>query len=319
MLVSVIITAYNDAEYLREAVQSALAQTYPHIEVIVVDDGSTDHTREVCESLGARVRYFYQENDGTQGIAARGQAILQSRGYYIAFLDQDDRWLPTKIEQQIAMFERYPDAGVVFTAYRLIDERGRVCSPVFPTGPTGDVFHDLLRRNWYCNASSLIPRRVIGRCGLPDPESGMDDWDMWLHIARHYKVYVVDECLTEYRVHGDSTSADIIKLLVRCRQMVPRQEVRLHPGCSECRRSWALGSAVIAAGYLYHAALMARAGRPGKMLSSVGAFAELLMPRALLPWNLWEVARMLLDARNNSKAFKQSQVFIERAVTGIER
>ena len=307
MLVSVIIPAYNDADYLREAIQSALNQTHAEIEVIIVDDGSTDHTREVCESFGSRVKYFYQENDGTQGIAARRQAILHSRGDAIAFLDQDDRWKPTKIQRQLEILSSHPGAGVIFTSYCLIDEEGKVCSSVFPTGPTGEVFHDLLRRNWYCNASALVPRKVIGRCGAPDPEAGMDDWDMWLHIARYYKVYVVEECLTEYRIHSQSTSADIIKILARCRQMLPRQKSRLHLNCSVCRKSLALGRATIALGYAYHALLMTRAGQWREIASSVIAFFELIPCRVFLPWNALTLIKILLDARENSKVFRQTQ------------
>src|SRR6185369_6334276 len=126
MKISVAIAAYNAAEYLRQAIESVLAQTLPPFEVIVVDDGSTDETRRVCESFGERVRYFYRENDGTAGIGARWQSINEATGDWIGLLDHDDLWLPTKLERQAAAVEAFPGSGVVFTRFQNIDEGGAV-------------------------------------------------------------------------------------------------------------------------------------------------------------------------------------------------
>src|SRR5215471_18162147 len=101
MLISVAIPAYNGAEHLRDAIDSVLAQTYRPLEIIVVDDGSTDDTRAVCESYGDCLKYYYQENDATMGAGARARAIAQAKGEWVALLDQDDRWLPRKIARQV--------------------------------------------------------------------------------------------------------------------------------------------------------------------------------------------------------------------------
>jgi glycosyltransferase involved in cell wall biosynthesis len=110
-LVSVVIAAYNGAQYLPEAIDSALAQTYPKVEVIVVDDGSTDSTAEVVGAYGARVRYLYQQNAGTA--AARNTGIQSAQGELIALLDQDDRWLPEKLARQVPLFFDEPRVGLV--------------------------------------------------------------------------------------------------------------------------------------------------------------------------------------------------------------
>src|SRR5882724_10991022 len=120
MTVSVVIPAYNAAEYLRRTLCSVVAQTCSPSEIIVVDDGSTDHTREVCLSFGSKVRYIYQDNDGTFGASASFRGISESGGDLIAFLDHDDLWLPTKLEKQVKLLESQPDAGVAFTAVRSI-------------------------------------------------------------------------------------------------------------------------------------------------------------------------------------------------------
>jgi glycosyltransferase involved in cell wall biosynthesis len=111
-LVSVIIGAYNAARYLGEAIDSVLAQTHRNLELIVVDDGSTDGTGEVARSYGAPVRCIPQENGGMA--AARNRAIPEARGSYLSFLDADDRFPPDKLRSQLAVFEAQPELDVVY-------------------------------------------------------------------------------------------------------------------------------------------------------------------------------------------------------------
>lgn len=111
-VVSVVIPSYNRAGCIGEAIDSVLAQTYPDYEIIVVDDGSTDETREVLARYGDRISYIYQENAGVS--AARNRGIKEARGEWIAFLDSDDEWVPEKLKKQLQCLDRYPDAcGVV--------------------------------------------------------------------------------------------------------------------------------------------------------------------------------------------------------------
>src|SRR5262245_53290785 len=167
MLVSVVIPAYNGAEFLPAAIDSVLAQTHKAFETIVVDDGSTDNTREVCESYGQAVKYYYQANDGTMGGGARARAVREATGQWIALLDQDDRWLPEKIEKQLRTLEKSPEAAAAFTGFQEIDSRGRVFDRSFQPAASGSVFHLLLTGNLYVASSALISRRVLEYCGLP--------------------------------------------------------------------------------------------------------------------------------------------------------
>src|SRR3990167_8128796 len=119
--VSVVIPTYNYARYLPQAIDSVLGQTYPHIEVVVVDDGSTDESRDVLRAYGSRIRWVQQERQGVS--AARNRGVRESRGDLVAFLDADDRWLPTKLERQVARWCNEPELGLVHAGEEIIDER----------------------------------------------------------------------------------------------------------------------------------------------------------------------------------------------------
>jgi glycosyltransferase involved in cell wall biosynthesis len=121
-LVSVIIPTYNRALICRTAVESVLSQTHGNVEVVVVDDGSKDNTRELINGLDKRVKYIYQANAGVS--AARNTGLGAATGDYIAFLDSDDVWLPWKLEAQLSVLHAYPEAGMVWTDMLAVDENG---------------------------------------------------------------------------------------------------------------------------------------------------------------------------------------------------
>ena len=121
-LVSVVIPAFNGERFIGPTIESALAQTYSSVEIIVVDDGSTDATQEAVRRFGDRVRYLRQSNQG--GAAARNQGISAARGDWVAFLDQDDLWLPQKLERQAAVFLAEPSTVVCFTRWSRRDDQG---------------------------------------------------------------------------------------------------------------------------------------------------------------------------------------------------
>ncbi|HLR07248.1 MAG TPA: glycosyltransferase family 2 protein [Pyrinomonadaceae bacterium] len=272
MRITVAIAAYNAAEYLREAIDSVLAQTFQPFEIVVVDDGSTDHTRQVCGSFGERVRYIYQENDGTAGIGARWKSIQEARGDWIALLDHDDRWLPTKLQRQIEAVEQWPDSGVIFTRYQSIDERGQPFEPseFQASGETirfdcHDALHHLLCSNPYCPSSALVRRSALTEDGPPS-ETSCGDWSDWFRITRKYPMVVVDQNLTEYRVTSEQFCSNKDYLATRMRESLMSQKAYLHGGCAACKEAFRIGEAhvkqifsVAARTYLdqYHAAVTA--------------------------------------------------------------
>lgn len=307
-LVSVVVPAYNQADYLRAALASALAQSHSRLEVIVVDDGSTDGTRRVCEGFAdPRIVYVHQANDGTRGIGARNQAMLRATGEWIAPLDQDDLWDVEKIErqlQQVAEREALGQrVGAVFCAVRFIDEGGRVTREQVPDElPEGEVFHALLARNHYFVSAGMFRRELLGVAGLPHESCGLADWTLWLAVARHAPMAVVRQHLASYREHSQGYQALLLagnrlRFADDQRKTLLGQASRLHPGCAECERIFRRGMIGVSQLYLRSARRSLAAGAwPGTGTALRAAWCA--SPGWLLrPWvAAIEVLRLVVSA-----------------------
>ena len=144
--VSVIVPTHNRADLIEYSIRSVLAQTYPDFELLVVDNGSTDSTRSVVDGIGdPRIRYIYQENSGGPA-GPRNTGIRESRGEYVAFLDSDDLWVPTKLARQVEVLEKRPAVGLVYGQFTRFSECGNTVSDPIPTlenARSGEVFEDL--------------------------------------------------------------------------------------------------------------------------------------------------------------------------------
>jgi glycosyltransferase involved in cell wall biosynthesis len=216
-LVSVIIPAYNAAAHVEAALRSALSQTYEHLEVIVVDDGSKDGTVDIVRSVmdeDDRVQQVRQSNQGVA--AARNAAIRIARGTFIAPLDADDVWYPTKLERQVQRFQRSDaDLGLVYTWWVSLDETGGIMWPSSKWDLEGSVHEALIVTNFIGNASVPLMRRsaVIEAGGYNEHlraqgGEGCEDWDLALRIAERYPYGVVPDYLVGYRRVTGSMSAD---------------------------------------------------------------------------------------------------------------
>jgi glycosyltransferase involved in cell wall biosynthesis len=209
--ISIVIPSYNYAHFLREAIDSALGQTYPPLEVIVVDDGSTDATPEVLASYGERIRVIRQQN---QGVArARNAGIAVARGEYVAFLDADDVWHPRNLELQIARFEADPSLGLVHCGIEMFDGGGRTIE-VFREGKEGDVAADLLRLEpdtiAMTGSNLMVPKRIAEELGGFDPAlPPSEDWDFCYRVAQRYRIGFVAEVLVRYRIHASAAHMNI--------------------------------------------------------------------------------------------------------------
>ena len=198
-LVTVIIPTYNRAKLVERAVKSVLTQSYKQWELLVVDDASTDNTPMTMQNItqiDKRVRYIrHQMNQG--GSAARNTGLSQAQGDYIAFLDSDDEWLPTKLEKQIACFERLPaNVGLVYTGALIVRDDGveEEQRPVY----RGHLFRQLLLENVVVGSGSavMIKRTVLN--DVPDFDEALparQDLDFWVRVARYYLIDFVDEVL----------------------------------------------------------------------------------------------------------------------------
>jgi glycosyltransferase involved in cell wall biosynthesis len=213
--VSVIIPNYNYGRFLREAIDSALGQTHPPHEVIVIDDGSTDESREILESYGMRIRVHYQQNEGVG--AARNKGAEMATGEVLAFLDADDLWAPAKIEKQLADLESKPNVGLVHCGLQYIDENGRQ-GDEYLVGREGEVAEDLLRFEPVISGpggTSLIPRSVFLGVGGYDTNKDLhpsEDWELSYRIATKYRFAFVPEPLLFYRQHGSGGHTNIPRM-----------------------------------------------------------------------------------------------------------
>jgi glycosyltransferase involved in cell wall biosynthesis len=212
--ISVIIPTYNYGRFLRDAIDSALAQTYRPLEVIVVDDGSTDDTPQVLAAYGERIRAIRQENLGVG--TARNTGIAAARGEYLAFLDSDDIMRPTKLERDIARFETDPEIGLVHCGAESFDNAGKTLS-VSLKGLEGWVAPDLLGLDHEVIAAPgsgiAVPKRIADEVGGYDARlQPSEDWDFCYRIAVRYRVGFVPEALVRYRLHGAGIHLNIARM-----------------------------------------------------------------------------------------------------------
>jgi glycosyltransferase involved in cell wall biosynthesis len=207
--VSVVIATYNRAPMLGEAIQSVSEQTYPEYEVIVVDDGSTDNTREVVSAFPGKVRYVFQQNRGRS--AARNHGIGLAQGRYVAFLDSDDMFAPHKLAVQVSRLNQDPEAGMVYSAALNIDERGKEIPFVYEASASGWIYREVA---FYVPLTITLPTvmirtevlRQVG--GFDESMDRFEDTDMWRRVAKRYPIIGVAEPLSTLRTHSGNTLQD---------------------------------------------------------------------------------------------------------------
>jgi len=203
--VSIIIPTYNCSSLLERAIKSVLAQTYENWELIIVDDGSTDGTKDLVANfrkIEPRIKYIWQNNSGAPA-RPRNTGIKSASGEYIAFLDHDDEWLPNKLEKQVALLENSPEIAFVSCNVIVVSPKRSelISSPKYK----GENFlKKMLEKNLILTASSVVVRReIFDKVGLFDETLKFaDDWDMWVRIALKYKFDYIDEPLVKYFWHG---------------------------------------------------------------------------------------------------------------------
>jgi glycosyltransferase involved in cell wall biosynthesis len=303
MLVSVVIPAFNQAAYLKEALTSVLAQTHRELEVVVVDDGSTDDTRAVCAAMNdGRLRYIAQANDGTKGVGARNLAMMLARGEWIALLDQDDRWAPDKLEKQLHCAAQVPEAVAIFCRVRFMDGAGRITGEQRGILPEGDVFHAQLSRNHYYSASGMFRRELLPAIGLPHACIGLADHALWLAVARRGSVAVVDEILADYRIHEQSYQESqrrngMLRFAHDCWRLAMFESSMLHEDCRECRKANARARRGAAKAYLSAVQAQWRARQYSGSIAVLRQAMAMSPGWMLLPWNLLiHTARLAIAA-----------------------
>lgn len=212
--ISIVIPAYNAELCLRETLDSALRQTYPAHEIIVVDDGSRDRTEEIARSFGDRIRYIKQQNQGIAG--ARNTGIRAATGDWVAFLDHDDLFLPEKLEKEVAAAEKNPQLVVVYSAFMYLYSDGT--TKRMPPFPARRLWPALRYRTPILPSTSIIRRSALEEIGCfnTSPRTHMiDDWDLWFRLMQRYSSKAfqeVPESLTMYRWWENNASKNYMPL-----------------------------------------------------------------------------------------------------------
>jgi glycosyltransferase involved in cell wall biosynthesis len=240
-LVSIVIPCYNQAHFLDQAIESALAQTHPKVEVVVVDDGASDNTAPIAARYPG-VRYVRQANQGLA--AARNTGLRQSRGSFLIFLDADDRLLPQAVEAGLDSLAEHPECAFTFGQHDLISFSG---AP-FPNKPRMRVADDhycrLLQGSFIANPAMVLYRRsALERAGGFDTAlSPCADYDIYLRIARRFPITCHDTVVAEYRHHGTNMSLSAGPML-RAAMLALRKHCKHVRGDERLREAYRRGVA----------------------------------------------------------------------------
>jgi glycosyltransferase involved in cell wall biosynthesis len=222
-LVSVVIPCYNQAHFLSEAIESVLCQGYTNVEVVVVDDGSTDNASEVASRYErAGVRLIRQENRGRS--AARNRGLDETQGKYVVFLDSDDRLLPEALEVGVKDLEAHPACALVFGRTSVVGTDG--------SSPMTDYYGELLRGNYIGTPGAVMFRRSVFDSvgGFDTTLHAAEDYELYLRVASEFPIHKHGELVLDYREHEANTSRDSAKMLRDTLKVLHSQQKRVMGG-----------------------------------------------------------------------------------------
>jgi glycosyltransferase involved in cell wall biosynthesis len=286
--VSVIIQTYNRGEFLHSAIESALNQTFADIEIIVSDDKSTDHTREVVKSFSDR-RIKYILNQGNKGVsAARNSAILASKGEYIAFLDDDDEWLPHKIQRQVEVLDKSePNICGVHSNLLVID---KMTGKIIPYDPgkkkfKGNLLNQLSLGDPIRTSTVVIRKMCLDEIGLFDETiSYMEDRDLWIRLSKNWDFEYISDPLIKYYLHDNAHLSQNLEAQTGGREKLLERYQHLFK-----KNKWYYGQSYVELGTWYCQFKKMKKGRknilkgikiyPFNAIAYLHFFASLLGPR----------------------------------------
>ena len=231
-LVTVIIPCFNSEAHIKETVECVLAQTYENVELIVVDDGSSDKTASIVGDYGSKIRLFAQQNQGV--CSARNNGLKAASGEFVCFMDHDDYWFPEKISRQIRAFSEHPEAGAIYTSFIVwnADKQGVFPAPesfrresipdVIDPEYSGWIYHQFLMDCWMLTSTAMFRKSTFELCegAFDEKLPYSEDWELWLRMSQHIQMFKLQRPSTLYRQHrrqGNKTvrSIDYRTLLLK--------------------------------------------------------------------------------------------------------
>ena len=238
-LVSVIIPSYNHAAYIEESILSVVNQTYKNIELIVIDDGSTDNSREILERLQKQYGFVleFQENQGIS--KTLNKAIRQyAHGKYIDGSGSDDFLALDKIEKQVAYLENHPEYAMVFGKVHMVDEQSKIIEGLQIIDPVVDPvesvkFEALIERDCIPSVTVMIRKEVMEELGGYNENTVVEDLDMWLKVSSLYKIAYLDEYFAYYRWHKQNMTTFTLKMCYAVWNVVLSWKDRMEPALSK--------------------------------------------------------------------------------------
>jgi glycosyltransferase involved in cell wall biosynthesis len=303
-LVSVIIPTRDRPEKLVQAIESVLAQTYGYYEIIVVDDGSIADTGKVLEKFSSGRFLFIRHESAAGACVARNTGLLHAKGDYIAFLDDDDRWMPQKLERQMGRFAEYRGDNLALVACGYYYEsNGSIIETRFAEKPA-EPFNELLIANWIGGTSlPLLKKSKLDEVGFFDPDfKSCQDWDLWIRLCQKFEVAVVEEPLVFRVMHPAQISGDLRRKIEGRKSLVEKyqRELAVRPSAmmAHLRRLGTLellsGDVLSARGYYRHALQLAPTDVRSWVGLMVSRFPESARERILVTFALERIGDQTL-------------------------
>ncbi|GAB6066979.1 hypothetical protein JCM13664_02970 [Methylothermus subterraneus] len=217
-LVSILMPVFNGEKYISQTIESVLSQTYKNYEIIIVNDGSTDHSYQKIKPYLRLSHLKYIEQDNAGVASARNAALQLAKGNYFALLDQDDLWHPEKLTKQIDLFKSNPKLGLVHCHAVPINATGEIlpANPWWPRPTPPRAFEEIFLANPIHSCTAVFCRTALEQIGGFDPSPAIlfaDEYDLWLRIAATFEVGYIPETLSYYRLHSENNSRDTIRMI----------------------------------------------------------------------------------------------------------
>lgn len=292
-LVSVIVNCYNGEQFLREAIDSVFQQSYQHFEIIFWDNVSTDNSALIAQSYGEKVKYYRATENRPLG-EARVYAMEKASGKYLAFIDCDDIWLPSKLETQVILMESNPDFSLCYGSVEEISLAGEHFRNVRTTYESGYILDKLLLQFDIHIITCMISMPLLKKSGLKfDPViTASEEYCLFMQLASQYKIGVIRDILARYRVHGESLTSKSLERLGKERRYTLDKIISTNPALQKKYRK-EFAEAYARARY-YDARWYMQNRRHGKAFESLWPVSTLnikyflLLILTLFPRGVWD-------------------------------